>query len=89
MSVKVKLKIHILIQHIYFDDDGNITGEYAYTEDTGIVRIRRTGINPYMGDGGMSYIKGSDNRLINHNFTSLAAWNEEKRQLRRCNDIIK
>ena len=62
-----------------FDDDGNITGEYAYTEDTGNVQVSgEAGINPYMGDGGMSYIKGSDNRLINHNFTSLVAWNEEK-----------
>lgn len=62
-----------------FDDDGNITGEYAYTEDTGNVQVSgEAGINPYMGDGGMGYIKGSDNRLINHNFTSLKAWDEEK-----------
>ena len=33
-----------------FDDDGNITGEYAYTEDTGNVQVSgEAGINPYTG----------------------------------------
>ncbi len=75
-----------VIKTVYtIDDDGNIAGEYAYTKETGNVQATgEAGINPYMGENGMSYVKVSDNMLINHGFSSLTGWSEEEKN---CSDV--
>lgn len=65
-----------VISTVYtYDDDCKITGEYAYTTDTDNMSVSgEAGINPYMGDKGMSYIKYSENLIRNPQLNSLAYW---------------
>ena len=64
-----------VINTVYsFDNDGNIVGEYVYSEDadnTG-VEAGASGINPYSGSG--SVVINNNNLLADHNFGSLDSW---------------
>ena len=64
-----------VIKTVYsFDNDGNIVGEYVYSEDadnTG-VEAGASGINPYSGSG--SVVINNNNLLADHNFGSLDSW---------------
>ena len=60
-----------------FDEDGNVIGEYMYSEDTGNVGVtcgEESGINPNVGSG---YVSNVNNLLTGHNFETLTAWTSE------------
>ena len=64
-----------VIKTVYsFDDDGNIVGEYVYSEDTDNTGVEAgaSGINPYSGSG--SVVINCNNLLSDHDFDSLGSW---------------
>ena len=65
------------IKTVYtFDNDGNVISSYAYTEETGNLKVEDNtqGIHPYSGDGGMNYIGTSRNFICKFTSHSEATW---------------
>ncbi len=66
-----------VISTVYsFDDDGQIIGEYLYTDVTGNIPVEGdgSGVNPYAGENGIGVERISNNFLTNHGFDSVATW---------------
>ena len=59
------------------NDDGDVIGEYVYSQDQDKIGVEGTGegIHPYYGNGGISTIGISNNLLMNHNFDNSTYWN--------------
>ena len=65
------------IRTVYtFDDDGNVTSQYVYSEDIGNVGFEgeESGIHPHSGDGGIGVVSNINNLLLEHN--RIPNWSE-------------